>query len=50
MSAAIWILIVFAVIIVGGGALWMRSMLRKSRIQQGQIDYSKVRRWEDDDD
>ncbi len=49
MSAAIWAIIVFAVIMGIGGGLWMRSLLRKSRIQQSQIDYSKIRRWEDED-
>lgn len=50
MSAGAWILIAFGVVAIGGGAMWFRNMLRKSREQQRQIDWSKIRSWEDEDE
>lgn len=50
MSLLGWLVI--AGLVLGGVALAMRTrrLIRISRRQQERIDYSRIRRWEDDDD
>lgn len=49
MTTTLWILLGVAALVVLGYVLAMRNLHRKSREIDKQIDYSKVRKWEDDE-
>jgi len=49
MSTTLWIVLAVVAILVLGYVFGIRMLVRKSREQEKQIDYSKVRKWEDED-
>lgn len=49
MSTTLWIVLGVVVILVVGYVVGIRMLVGKSREQEKQIDYSKVRKWEDED-
>lgn len=49
MSTTLWIVLGVVVVLVLGYVLGIRMLVRRSREQEKKIDYSKVRRWEDED-
>lgn len=49
MSTRTWILLAIAAFCVAAFISYMRRQMRKSREIEKTIDYSKIRKWEDDD-
>jgi low affinity Fe/Cu permease len=49
MTTALWIALGIAAVFVLGYVLAMRNLHRKSREIDKQIDYSKIRKWKDEE-
>jgi len=49
MSPSLWIALGVAITLVVCYLLWMRVLVRNSREIDRQIDYSKIRPWQDDE-
>ena len=50
MSTTLWVLVPIAVIAVIAFMSYMRRLFRESREAEKRLDYSKMRKWEDEDD
>ncbi len=49
MTTTLWIVLGVVLVLVLGYVFGIRMLVRKSREQEKRIDYSKVRRYDDDD-
>ena len=50
MDTTLWIALGVAVVVVVGYVLVMRVFYRQGRELDKQIDYTKIKKWKDDDD
>lgn len=50
MSATLWIFLAVAVVALVAFVNYMRRLFRESREAEKRLDYSKMRKWEDEDD
>lgn len=49
MTTGLWIVLGLLAALAISGALAIRRLIDKSREQEKRIDYSKIRRWPDED-
>lgn len=50
MSTTLWVFVLIAAIALIAFVSYMRRLFRESREAEKRLDYSKMRRWEDEDD